>query len=73
MFLFRSEIHLLALREIIEEVDEDRSGFLDFEEFCQLSAKFLVEVDEEGNFIFSKILTILQLKKLLKKMWTGQK
>ena len=48
MFLLWSEIHLLALREIIEEVDEDRSGFLDFEEFCQLSAKFLVEVDEEG-------------------------
>ena len=44
-----------ALREIIEEVDEDRSGFLDFEEFCQLSAKFLVEVDEEGNYIYYRV------------------
>ncbi len=37
-----------ALKEIIEEVDEDGSGYLEFEEFCQLSAKFLVEEDEEG-------------------------
>ena len=37
-----------SLKEIIEEVDEDGSGYLEFEEFCQLSAKFLVEEDEEG-------------------------
>merc|ERR1711982_223721 len=36
-----------ALREIIEEIDEDGSGLLEFGEFCQLAAKFLVE-DEEA-------------------------
>jgi len=37
-----------ALKEIIEEIDADGSGELEFEEFCQLSAKFLIEEDEEG-------------------------
>eukprot|EP00090_Calanus_glacialis_P040231 TRINITY_DN70128_c0_g1_i1.p1 TRINITY_DN70128_c0_g1~~TRINITY_DN70128_c0_g1_i1.p1 ORF type:complete len:172 (-),score=77.24 TRINITY_DN70128_c0_g1_i1:38-526(-) len=38
----------LALREIIEDIDEDGSGLLEFGEFCQLAAKFLVEEDEEA-------------------------
>merc|ERR1711978_16778 len=37
-----------ALRSIIEEIGEDGSGLLEFGEFCQLAAKFLVEEDEEG-------------------------
>eukprot|EP00096_Caligus_rogercresseyi_P016337 TRINITY_DN894_c0_g1_i2.p1 TRINITY_DN894_c0_g1~~TRINITY_DN894_c0_g1_i2.p1 ORF type:complete len:160 (-),score=66.97 TRINITY_DN894_c0_g1_i2:399-878(-) len=36
-----------ALSAIIEEVDEDGSGELEFEEFCILAARFLIEEDEE--------------------------
>lgn len=31
------------LKEIIDEVDADGSGELEFEEFCSLAARFLVE------------------------------
>ena len=34
-------------KEIIEEIDEDQSGELEFAEFIQLAAKFLIEEDEE--------------------------
>ena len=36
-----------ALDEIIHEIDEDDSGTLEFPEFVQLAAKFLIEEDEE--------------------------
>ncbi|KAG5677104.1 putative Caltractin ICL1b [Polypedilum vanderplanki] len=36
------------LDEMIEEVDEDKSGRLEFEEFIILAAKFIVEEDEEA-------------------------
>jgi len=36
------------LQEVIAETDEDGSGQLEFEEFVDLSAKFLVEEDEEA-------------------------
>ncbi|XP_061393275.1 troponin C [Musca vetustissima] len=36
------------LEELIEEVDEDKSGRLEFEEFVQLAAKFIVEEDAEA-------------------------
>jgi len=35
------------LKEIIDEVDDDGSGMLEFEEFTELAAKFLIEEDEE--------------------------
>merc|ERR1712203_1111818 len=37
-----------ALREIIEEIDEDGSGLLEFGEFYQLAARFLIEEDDEA-------------------------
>lgn len=37
-----------TLEEMIEEVDEDKSGRLEFEEFIILAAKFIVEDDEEA-------------------------
>ena len=45
---FRLSVKPNALRELIEEIDEDGSGLLEFGEFCQLAAKFLVEEDEEA-------------------------
>jgi len=42
------KIRPAALNEIVEEIDEDGSGLLEFGEFCQLAAKFLVEEDEEA-------------------------
>lgn len=36
------------LDDMIEEVDEDKSGRLEFNEFVQLAAKFIVEEDAEA-------------------------
>merc|ERR1711893_194178 len=37
------------LKEILEEIDEDGSGEIEFNEFCQLCAKFLVEEPDEDT------------------------
>ncbi|XP_015602339.1 troponin C [Cephus cinctus] len=37
-----------TLKEIISEIDEDGSGELEFEEFCILASRFLVEEDTEA-------------------------
>ncbi len=37
------------LQEILEEIDEDGSGEIEFPEFCQLCAKFLVEEPDEDT------------------------
>ncbi len=42
------QVKPMALKGIIEEIDEDGSGLLEFGEFCQLAARFLVEEDEEA-------------------------
>lgn len=48
-----------TLEEMIEEVDEDKSGRLEFEEFIILAAKFIVEEDEEAR----EWLTFIKLTK----------
>ena len=35
------------LKEILEEIDEDGSGEIEFGEFCQLCAKFLIEEPDD--------------------------
>jgi EF-hand domain pair len=45
------------LEEMIEEVDEDKSGRLEFEEFIILAAKFIVEEDEEARELIDSSLT----------------
>lgn len=40
------------LQDIINEVDADGSGELEFEEFVQLAARFMVEEDAEVCLLF---------------------
>ena len=45
--IVESRFYLISFQEIVDEIDEDGSGELEFPEFIQLAAKFLVEEDEE--------------------------
>ena len=49
IILSQSHFHFLYfyLQDIVDEIDEDESGVLEFPEFVQLAAKFLIEEDEE--------------------------
>ena len=46
MYYAKPITHLHS-QEIVDEIDEDESGLLEFPEFVQLAAKFLIEEDEE--------------------------
>lgn len=41
-----------ALKEIVEEIDEDGSGYLEFEEFCSLRYERTVFSLCTNNFVF---------------------
>jgi len=62
------------LKEILEEIDEDGSGEIEFGEFCQLCAKFLNEEPDEAELkeVFlcfdkegSGFITTDQLRKII--------
>ena len=71
------------LKEILEEIDEDGSGEIEFEEFTQLCAKFLVEEPDEDTMkaelkeafrMFDKertgFITTLQLREIIAELDT---
>ena len=78
MYYAKPITHLHS-QEIVDEIDEDESGLLEFPEFVQLAAKFLIEEDEEqmkwelkeafriydkhGEYILSNNSHLLQGKK----------
>ena len=78
MYYAKPITHLNS-QEIVDEIDEDESGLLEFPEFVQLAAKFLIEEDEEqmkwelkeafriydkhGEYILSNNSHLLQGKK----------
>lgn len=55
------------LADIINEVDADGSGELEFEEFVQLAARFMVEEDAEVS-----VLCFLMQLRVLKFYFTPQ-
>lgn len=53
------------LADIINEVDADGSGELEFEEFVQLAARFMVEEDAEVRISFCKLKLISEFSFLV--------
>lgn len=49
------------LADIINEVDADGSGELEFEEFVTLAARFMVEEDAEVSLLFSLLLDLIKI------------
>ncbi|KAJ2952924.1 hypothetical protein O0L34_g7293 [Tuta absoluta] len=50
-----------TLKEIIDEVDEDGSGELEFPEFCKLAAKFLTEEEEDDEAMVRELREAFRL------------
>jgi len=46
--LMGQQFNTQTLRELIEEVDEDGSGEIEFDEFLILASKFILEEDDEA-------------------------
>jgi len=46
--LMGQQFNTQTLKELIDEVDEDGSGEIEFDEFLILAAKFIVEEDDES-------------------------
>merc|ERR1712184_55863 len=72
------------LQEILAEIDEDGSGEIEFGEFCQLCAKFLVEEPDEETMkaelkeafrVYDKegqgFITTLQLREIISELDQG--
>ncbi|CAH0406367.1 unnamed protein product [Chilo suppressalis] len=50
-----------TLKEIIDEVDQDGSGELEFREFCSLAAKFLTEEEEDDEAMLRELREAFRL------------
>lgn len=49
------------LQSIVKEIDEDGNGVMNFEEFANLSARFLVEEEEDTEAILRELKDAFRL------------
>ncbi|CAH1182021.1 unnamed protein product [Phyllotreta striolata] len=49
------------LNEIVKEIDEDGNGVMNFEEFANLAARFLIEEDEDTEAILRELKDAFRL------------